>query len=86
MGRDLDMTNKVDKKLHYPATSQFVTKNELFDLSSSHFLTYMEWLGDRATEFEWNSDVLGILNIPEIPLNTAGELDNLLTNDGLISI
>jgi hypothetical protein len=83
IGRDLDMTNEEDKKLYYRATSQFVTKNELFDLSSSRFLTYMERLGDRATEFGWNSDVIGILNIPEDPLNAAGELDNLLTNYGM---
>jgi hypothetical protein len=41
---------------------------------------------DRATEFGWNSEVLFILNIPEDPLNAAGELDNLLTNYGMIPI
>jgi hypothetical protein len=34
VGRDLDMTNNEDKKLYYQGTSQFVAKNELFDLSS----------------------------------------------------
>jgi hypothetical protein len=86
LGRDLNMMDKEDKKLYYCGTSQFVAKNELFDLSSGRFLTYMEWLGDRATKFRWNSDVLGILNIPEDPLNAAGELDNLLVNNGMISI
>jgi hypothetical protein len=46
----------------------------------------VEQLGDRATEFGWNSEVLGILNIPEDPLNAAGGLDNLLVNYGMISI
>jgi hypothetical protein len=46
----------------------------------------MEQLGGRATKFGWNSDVLGILNIPEDPLNAAGELNNLLVNYGMISI
>jgi hypothetical protein len=86
VGRDLDMTNEEDKKLYYCGTSRFVAKNELFDLSSGHFLTYMERLRDRVTEFGWNAEVLGILNIPKDPLNAAGELDNLLNNYGMISI
>jgi hypothetical protein len=86
IGRDLNMTDEEDKKLYYRRTSRFVAKNELFDLSSARFLTYMERLGDRATEFGWNADVLGILNIPEDPLDAAGELDNLLVNYGMISI
>jgi hypothetical protein len=53
---------------------------------SGWFLTYMERLRDRATEFGWNTEVLGILNIPEDPLNMAGELDNLLNNYRMISI
>jgi hypothetical protein len=44
VGRDLDMTNEEDKKLYYHGTSQFVAKNEQFDLSSGRFLTYMERL------------------------------------------
>jgi hypothetical protein len=59
VGRDLNMTDKEDKKLYYCGTSQFVAKNELFDLPSGCFLIYMEWLGDRANEFRWNLDVLG---------------------------
>jgi hypothetical protein len=43
-------------------------------------------LRDRATEFGWNAEVLGILNIREDPLDAAGELDNLLDNYGMISI
>jgi hypothetical protein len=62
--RDLDVTNEEDKKLYYCGTSQFVAKHELFDLSSGRFLTYMERLRDRGTESGWNTDVLGILNIP----------------------
>jgi hypothetical protein len=46
----------------------------------------VEQLGDRATEFRWNTDVLGILNILEYPINMAGELDNLLINFGMVSI
>jgi hypothetical protein len=86
VGRDLDMTNEEDKKLYYRGASRFVAKNELFDLSSGRFLTYMERLGDRATEYGWNEEVLGILNIPEDPLNAAGDMDNLLLNYGTISI
>jgi hypothetical protein len=63
-----------------------VAKNELFDLSSGCFLTYMEQLGDRATKFGWNSDVLGISNILEDPVNAAGELNNLLINYRMIDI
>jgi hypothetical protein len=33
-----------------------------------------------------NLDVLGILNIPEDPLNAAGDLDNLMVNYRMISI
>jgi hypothetical protein len=51
VGRDLDMTNEEDEKLYYCGTSQFVAKNELFDLTLGQFLTYMECLRDRATEF-----------------------------------
>jgi hypothetical protein len=36
------MMDEEDKKLYYHGTSQFVAKNELFDLSSARFLTYME--------------------------------------------
>jgi hypothetical protein len=86
IGRDLNMTDEEDKKLYYRGTSRFLAKNELFDLLSARFLTYMEQLGDRATKFGWNADVLGILNIPEDPLDAAGELDNLLINYGMISI
>jgi hypothetical protein len=86
VGRDLDMTNEEDKKLYYCGISRFVAKNELFDLTSGRFLTYMERLGDRATEFGWNAEVLGILNIPEDPLDAAGELGNLLNNYGMIPI
>jgi hypothetical protein len=46
----------------------------------------MERLRDRATEFEWNAEVLGILNIPKDPLNAAGELNNLVNNYRIISI
>jgi hypothetical protein len=46
----------------------------------------MEHLRDRATDFGWNAEVLGILNIPEDPLNAAGELNNLLNNYRMISI
>jgi hypothetical protein len=42
----------------------------------------MEHLGDRASEYRWNEEVLGILKIPEDLLNVAGELDNLLVNYG----
>jgi hypothetical protein len=60
IGRDLDMTSEEDKKLYYHGTSRFVAENELFDLSSGRFLTYMECLRDRVTESGWNTDVLGV--------------------------
>jgi hypothetical protein len=53
-----------------------MAKNELFDLLSEHFLIYMEQLGDRATKFEWNSDVLGISNNWKTP---STQQQNLIT-------
>jgi hypothetical protein len=51
VGRDLNMTDKEGKRLYYPGTSRFAAKSKLLDLSSGQFLTYMEQLGDRATEY-----------------------------------
>jgi hypothetical protein len=83
---DLDMTVDADMKLYEKATSGFMKKNELFDLTSGRLLPYLAKLTKRCTEYGWNETITGITHIPQDPLDAASEVDNLLTGYGQISM
>jgi hypothetical protein len=85
-GLELDMADDNDQKLYYRAVSRFTAKGELFDLAPERLLTFIEKLSQRAKEFGWSTDIVGIMFIPEDPLGAPTEMDNLLENYGSISM
>jgi hypothetical protein len=84
IGKELDFDLEADQKIYTKATSRFMGKNELFDLSSKRLMIYIEKLTARAKDNGWNNDVTGITFIPHDPLDAASTLDNLLENYGTI--
>ena len=68
---------KSDKvKLHRKGTSRL--NNDPLDCVPEDLHQLLKTLADRATEFQWNDDAVGIMQIPD-PIKTT-KYTNLLTN------
>ena len=71
---------KLDKvKLHRKGTSRL--KNEPFNCVPEYLHQFLKTLAHRATEFQWNDDAVGKLQILDDPI-TPTKYTNLLTNHG----
>ena len=70
-------------KLHKKGTSRL--SEDSFDWVPEDVHQFLKTLLDRATEYQWNNDVLGILVIPDqriLPMKYT----NLLTNQGELDL
>ena len=70
-------------KLHKKGTSRL--SEDPFDCVPEDLHQFLKTLGDRATEYQWNDDVFGILQIPD-HLNNPTKYTNLLTNHGELDL
>ena len=50
-----------------------------FDCVPEDLHQFLKTLADRATEFQWNNDAVGIMQIPDDPITTTN-YTNLMTN------
>ena len=66
-------------KLHKKGTSWL--SDDHFDCAPKDLHKFLKTLSDRATEYQWNDKVLGILMIPDHPILPT-KYTNLLTNHG----
>ena len=66
-------------KLHRKGTSRL--NNDPFGFVPEDLNQFLRTLADRATEFQWNDDAVGIMQIPDHPI-TPTKYTNLLTNHG----
>ena len=66
-------------KLHKKGTSRL--SEDCFDCVPKDLHQFLKKLSDRAREYHWNDDVLGILMIPDHPILPTKYTD-LLTNHG----
>ena len=66
-------------KLHKKGTSQL--SDDHFDCAPKDLHQFLKKLSVRATEYQWNDNVLGILMIPDHPILPT-KYTNLLTNHG----
>ena len=70
-------------KLHKKGTSRL--SEDRFDCDIEDLHHFLKTFLDRATEYQWNDDILGILMIldhPILPMNYT----NLLTNHGELDL
>ena len=66
-------------KLHRKGTSRL--NDDPFDCVPEDLHQFLKTLADRATEFQWNNDAVGIMQILDDPIKTT-KYTNLLTNHG----
>ena len=70
-------------KLHRKGTSRL--NDDLFNCVPGDLHQFLKTLADRAIEFQWNDDPVGIMQIPEDPIKTT-KYTNLLTNHGELNL
>ena len=70
-------------KLHRKVTSRL--NDDPFDCVPEDLHQFLKKLADRATEFQWNDDAVGIMQIPDNRIKTT-KYTNLLTNHGKLNI
>ena len=80
----IDFTIDSNVKLHKRATSRL--SKDLFDCVPEDLNQFLKTLSNRAREYSWNDDVVGVMMIPEDPTDPSTVYKNLLTNHGEISI
>lgn len=68
------------RKFYSKATSQLA--DEKFGCEADDLLAFLEDLARRSNEFGWNSDGVGIMEIPDDPLNENTTYTSLLENYG----
>ena len=56
-------------KLHRKGTSRL--NDEPFDCAPEDLHQFLKTLADRATEFQWNDDAVGIMQVPDDPITTT---------------
>ena len=66
-------------KLHRKGTSRL--NDDPFDCFPEDLHQFLKTLADCATEFQWNNDAVGIMQIPDDPIKTT-KYTNLLPNHG----
>ena len=80
----IDFTIDSNVKLHKRATSKL--SDDLFDCVPEDLNQFLKTLSDRASEYSWNDEVVGIMMIPEDPTDPSTVYKNLLTNHGEITL
>ena len=70
-------------KIHKKGTSRL--SEDCFDCVPEDIHQFLKTISDRATEYQWNDNVLGIFMIPDHPIFTT-KYTNLLTNHGELDL
>ena len=70
-------------KLHRKGTSRL--NDDPFDCVPGYLHQFLKTLTDRSTEFQWNYDAVGIMQILDHPI-TPTKYTNLLTNHGELGL
>ena len=80
----IDFQSKSGKDVFRFATEKL--DEELYDCQPDGMIQFLQSLTVRATEYGWDNEVSGILQIPEDPADVLSETDNLIESYGMITI
>ena len=73
----INFSKSENVKLHRKGTSRL--NDDPFGCVPEYLHQFLKTLADRATEFQWNDDAVGIMQIPDHPI-TPTKYINHLTN------
>eukprot|EP00978_Attheya_sp_CCMP212_P033479 scaffold135186_cov68-Attheya_sp.AAC.2 len=76
----LDFATREGSKIYHSETKGL--SEEVYECTPDGLFNFLETLGDRAHECGWLMEDVGILYIPEDPLNPNTTYLNLLTHYG----
>jgi hypothetical protein len=80
----IDLASKTGKDIFRYATEKL--EEELYDCRPDGMTQFLQSLSIRATEYGWEDDIGGIMQIPEDPANPLADTNNLIENYGRITI
>ncbi len=80
----IDLSSKTGKDIFRRATEKL--EEELYDCLPDGMTQFLQSLSIRATEYGWEDDTGGIMQIPEDPANQLSDTNNLIENYGRITI
>ena len=80
----IDFASTTGKRIFRFTTEKL--DEELYDCKPDGMIQFLQSLAVRATEYGWDHDVSGILQIPEDPANVMSDTDNLIESYGMITI
>ena len=80
----IDLASKTGKDIFRYATEKL--EEELYDCRPDGMTQFLQSLSIRATEYGWEDDTGGIMQIPEDPANPLSDTNNLIENYGRITI
>jgi hypothetical protein len=80
----IDFQTRTGKDVFRFATEKL--DEELYDCKPDGMIQFLQSLTVRATEYGWDNEVSGILQIPEDPADVLSETDNLIESYGMITI
>ena len=66
----IDYTRSAGRKIYERATSKL--EEDLFDCNSEELYSFLKALKDRSREFGWDKHAIGVLSIPDNPVNPEG--------------
>ena len=81
--RVINFAKSDNVKLHRKGTSRL--NDDPFNCVPEDLHQFLKTLADCATEFQWNDDTVGIMQIPDHPI-TPTKYTNLLTNHGELDL
>ena len=79
----IDYTRSAGRKIYERATSKL--EEDLFDCNSEDLYSFLKALKDRSREFGWDEHGIGVLSIPDDPVNPQ-EFKSLIDYHGEISM
>ena len=79
----IDYSTSSGRKLYEKATAKL--EEDLFDCNAEDFYSFLKALKDRSREFGWDERGVGILSIPDDPID-PNEFKSLITQHGEISM
>ena len=82
-GGILDYTTASGRKLYASATAKL--EEDLFDCVADDLYSFLKALKDRAREYGWDEEGIGILSIPNDP-NNPTEFKSLIESHGEIDL
>jgi hypothetical protein len=80
----IDLSSRTGKDIFRYATEKL--EEDLYDCHPDGMTQFLQSLSVRATEYGWEDDVNGIMQIPEDPANPLSNTNNLIENYGRISL